>query len=256
MGQFDLSDRDVQAMLHIASNQRADEPGPVLPWSLLRDLRDLIGCDDLGVSGQDDVRRTYFAEQSVSDRESLFGDPPDDAVEDPLSWQYYWDCLACSYPGRTGDIVSVTKVSDFYSPLAWHNTAVYVEAVQPEGFEHEMMVCLPSGPAGRTLRFLFWRGKGPDFTERERALLTLLRPHLQAAYVAAERTMLGAVSLTPRQAEILEHVAAGLSNRQIARRLAVSEATVRKHLENTFARRNVTSRTAAVGRAGIEPARV
>jgi DNA-binding CsgD family transcriptional regulator len=252
MGQFDLSDRDVQAMLHIAANRAADETDAILPWTLLYELRELIGCDKLMASGQDDVQRTNFAGQSVSDGQSYCGDLFD---EDPLGWQSYWDCLACSYPGYSSDIVSVTKVSDFYSPLAWHNTAMYIESVQPDGFEHEMMVCLPSGPASRTLRLLFWRGKGPDFTERERALLTLLRPHLQAAYVAAERRRLAPVSLTPRQAEILEHVAAGLSNRQIARRLAVSEATVRKHLENTYARLNVTSRTAAVGRAGIEPLR-
>jgi DNA-binding NarL/FixJ family response regulator len=35
--------------------------------------------------------------------------------------------------------------------------------------------------------------------------------------------------------------------------MQVSEATVRKHLENIFQRLHVTSRTAAVGRAGAEP---
>jgi ATP/maltotriose-dependent transcriptional regulator MalT len=45
-------------------------------------------------------------------------------------------------------------------------------------------------------------------------------------------------------------VAAGYSNRQIARRLEVSETTVRTHLENIFARLEVNSRTAAVARLG------
>jgi DNA-binding CsgD family transcriptional regulator len=36
---------------------------------------------------------------------------------------------------------------------------------------------------------------------------------------------------------------------QIARRLGVTEATVRKHLENIYARLHVSSRTAAVTRA-------
>ncbi|MGE5720367.1 MAG: response regulator transcription factor, partial [Nocardioidaceae bacterium] len=87
-----------------------------------------------------------------------------------------------------------------------------------------------------------------DFTDRDVAVLTLLRPHLQAAYVAAERRRRGLLPLTTRQREILQYVAAGYSNGQIARRLEVSEATVRKHLENIFARLDVTSRTAAVAR--------
>jgi DNA-binding NarL/FixJ family response regulator len=44
-------------------------------------------------------------------------------------------------------------------------------------------------------------------------------------------------------------VAAGLTNRQIARHVGLSEHTVRKHIENIFERLQVTSRTAAVARA-------
>ena len=51
----------------------------------------------------------------------------------------------------------------------------------------------------------------------------------------------------------MQYVAAGFTNAQIARRMRVSEGTVRKHLENVFARLSVTSRTAAIGRAGVEP---
>jgi DNA-binding NarL/FixJ family response regulator len=44
-------------------------------------------------------------------------------------------------------------------------------------------------------------------------------------------------------------VAAGHTNRQIARRFGISEGTVRTHLENIYARLQVSSRTAAVTRA-------
>jgi DNA-binding CsgD family transcriptional regulator len=248
MGELDLSDRDVQAMLHIASRYCAvEDVGQPLPWELLHDLRDLIACDALSASGQDDPAHAFFADQTLCDDTSGA-----DQVSDDAYWTHYWDCLACSYPGHSGDLVSVTMESDFYSERALHDTGMYVDYLRPNGIEHEMMLCLPSGP-GRTLRLLFFRGKGAGFTERDRALLTLLRPHLNAAYVAVERKRQGQLPLTPRQNEILLHVAAGLSNGQIARRLSVSEATVRKHLENVFARLNVTSRTAAVGRAGIEP---
>jgi DNA-binding NarL/FixJ family response regulator len=44
-------------------------------------------------------------------------------------------------------------------------------------------------------------------------------------------------------------VAAGHTNTQIARRLGISESTVRTHLEHIYERLGVSSRTAAVTRA-------
>lgn len=52
--------------------------------------------------------------------------------------------------------------------------------------------------------------------------------------------------LTPRQRLVLEHAADGLTNKQIASRLRISEGTVRKHLEHIYDRLRVTNRTAAV----------
>jgi ATP/maltotriose-dependent transcriptional regulator MalT len=52
--------------------------------------------------------------------------------------------------------------------------------------------------------------------------------------------------LTRRELEVLSLVAQGLSNRQIAERLVVSEHTVHRHLSNIYARLGVSSRAAAV----------
>ena len=54
--------------------------------------------------------------------------------------------------------------------------------------------------------------------------------------------------LTAREADVLALVAEGLSNRQIAERLVVSEHTVHRHLANVYARLGVSSRAAAVAR--------
>ena len=51
--------------------------------------------------------------------------------------------------------------------------------------------------------------------------------------------------LTARELEVLRHVAAGRSNRQIAAELVISEHTVARHLQNIFAKLGVPSRTAA-----------
>jgi DNA-binding NarL/FixJ family response regulator len=51
--------------------------------------------------------------------------------------------------------------------------------------------------------------------------------------------------LTPRELEVLRLVAAGKSNREIASALVISEHTVARHMQNIFAKLDVSSRTAA-----------
>ncbi len=102
---------------------------------------------------------------------------------------------------------------------------------------------------GRSVRLFFLRASGPDFSERDRALLNLLRPHLQQAYHDAERRRSPVPDLTPRQWDLLHLIAGGRTNTQIARQLGLSEGTVRTHLENIYSRLQVSNRTAAVVRA-------
>jgi DNA-binding CsgD family transcriptional regulator len=52
--------------------------------------------------------------------------------------------------------------------------------------------------------------------------------------------------LTEREIQVVEQLAFGLSNQQIADRLFISEKTVGRHLERVFAKLSVFSRTAAV----------
>jgi DNA-binding NarL/FixJ family response regulator len=55
--------------------------------------------------------------------------------------------------------------------------------------------------------------------------------------------------LTEREREILDLVARGLTNPAIARRLVLSEKTVRNHVSNVFAKLHVSGRAEAVARA-------
>jgi len=63
-------------------------------------------------------------------------------------------------------------------------------------------------------------------------------------------------SLTERETSVLRLVAEGLANKEIARRLAISEKTVKAHLNNVFVKLDVHSRTQAALlaiRSGIAP---
>ncbi len=60
---------------------------------------------------------------------------------------------------------------------------------------------------------------------------------------------LSQLGITPRELEILEAMAAGLSNREIAEKLFVSENTVKTHAARLFDKLSARRRTQAVQRA-------
>ena len=62
-------------------------------------------------------------------------------------------------------------------------------------------------------------------------------------------TRLGQLGITPRELEILEAMAAGFSNREMAERLFVSENTVKTHAARLFDKLSARRRTQAVQRA-------
>jgi DNA-binding NarL/FixJ family response regulator len=65
----------------------------------------------------------------------------------------------------------------------------------------------------------------------------------------ARRVVAPPTELTEREREVLALVAEGLSNRQVAKRLFLSEATVKTHLVHVFEKLGVDNRTAAVAAA-------
>jgi len=193
-----VSDRDLRALAGIVSEDRPDVPAEEgLPPSLLADLMSQIRCDVIAFGGFDSSRRQAWSTQFMPDGGEVVV-----ADADPVNWEYYWHCQPCSHPDRTSDLRSIVKIADFYSARQWHSIGTRCGINRPMGFEHALMSTLPAPPApdhgpGRTMRLFFFRGPGRDFSERDRALLTLLRPHLHQAYLDAERRRHPIPRLTP-----------------------------------------------------------
>jgi hypothetical protein len=211
-GRMTVSDRDLRTLAGMITEYRADVPAQGLPMSLLSDLKSQIRCDIISFEGFDSEHEvTWFGQALPGYVDTV------DAAFEPAHWQHYWDCQPCSYPDRTGDLRSVIKIGDFYSTRQWHSTGMYRDLYRPQGVEHELMLSLPAGPVhrpgpGRTVRLFLFRASGRDFCEADRALLTLLRPHLDQAYRDAERRRDPGAELTPRQRQLLDLVAAGYTN--------------------------------------------
>jgi DNA-binding CsgD family transcriptional regulator len=228
---------ELRQLLAIIDAARTGKAANGLPIDVLALARDMVPCDLISFVEFDPVRQRDYFGQSL----------PHEYVDNPAFWSHYWDSEPCSYPDRSGDLLSVTTISDFYTRRQWHNTGMYTDCLGPH-VEAEAMICL-SAPTDRTRRLIFSRGPGPDFDGRDRLLLSLLRPYLNEAYQDLARRRRTVPTLTSRQWELLHLLAHGHTNTEIARELVVSVTTVRKHLENIFARLGVTNRTAAIAKA-------
>jgi ATP/maltotriose-dependent transcriptional regulator MalT len=123
-----------------------------------------------------------------------------------------------------------------------------------------MAFSLPSEP-DRILAIVLHRADR-DFTDEERDFCNRARPFLIQAYrnavaqgealrrtPAALEEVLVANGLTAREAQVLRLVALGGSNRDVGARLELSDRTVQKHLERTFRKLGVATRSAAAARA-------
>ncbi|MEU4607835.1 response regulator transcription factor [Kribbella sp. NPDC023972] len=242
MEQLTVTERDLRRMLDVIDLGRQAGPDEVFPRELMQGLAELIPADDITFQVSRPLEREFVAMEEVTEEEAELGEGWED-----LFWQSYWYAEVCSRPQRTGDYESIWKLSDYLSAreLARSPLGEWLRLI---GARSEITVPLPAtGPEDR--RLLMFRGPGRDFSERERLLLRMLRPHLIEVHRDLERRRAGIPDLTTRQWQLLRLVAAGHSNTQIARRLFVAEGTVRKHLENIYERLGVTSRTAAVATA-------
>lgn len=77
-----------------------------------------------------------------------------------------------------------------------------------------------------------------------------LSPDITAALL--DRMRRPAVTLSARETELLELLATGASNRELAEKLFISQSTVKTHLVHIYAKLGVDNRTAAIAAARAE----
>jgi DNA-binding CsgD family transcriptional regulator len=93
----------------------------------------------------------------------------------------------------------------------------------------------------------YWFRRDRLFADRELEMVDLLGPVLQR--LARERpTPRLPATLTITERRMLNEIAGGYSNAEIAENNSVAVSTVRKHLENAYRKLGVTNRMAAVAR--------
>jgi DNA-binding CsgD family transcriptional regulator len=231
-----LSESDFRGALAVL-RQAGEVDGPMpFPEPVLAALRRLVPCDVVA----------YHERVGGHAAVATSGEPRAPMTADIRNaCRHYWhqDRLSCAHGAR--------KVSDVLSRREFHQTELYQYVSGPLGIEDMIRLWLdPDRPSGARLEFDRPRR---DFSERHRDVLDVLLPHLAqfrrhaaARRRAARPLVTGCEELTPREREILELVAEGRTNAEIAARLWISPLTVRKHLENVFEKLGVHTRTAAV----------
>ena len=246
----DLRADDVDRLVRLIEDARDHDPGEALPWALLEGLQRLVPCD-LEISYQHHVPQAHHTLlcQGVEPDDVRFGpERPEPAPPDDPFWVYWWE-LMCSWPQQTGDLRSVVHTGDFYrTDRQW--LASPLTEVLP-GLSSCMIVSLPAAP-GEVRRICCMRSEGQGFSERDRQLASLLRPHVQEIWLDGERRRAQVPQLTAREWEVLSLAATGVPYAVIARQLFISVGTVRKHMEHVRERLGVHSVAAAAAIALLD----
>ncbi|HEU5297499.1 MAG TPA: LuxR C-terminal-related transcriptional regulator [Burkholderiaceae bacterium] len=156
----------------------------------------------------------------------------------------------------------VHRISDSMSSQAFQGSPLYADYYRRIGID--CVLAMPIYQSDGWLVSWVLNRRGRDFSERDAALLDQVRAPLArffrstdwmsrlapSTHGAAQVPVLSArAPLTAREREVLQWVAAGKTDRDVAAIVGMSVRTVHKHLQHVYAKLGVETRTAAVMRA-------
>jgi DNA-binding CsgD family transcriptional regulator len=240
-----LSASDLKGVLSFAEQAQADERPTPFTRELLDRLATLVGCEQAAFVEVDHPQRILHERITSYGPDRIGNHMPDEL----------WTCARTVELNRhklasgAGPVV----LSDVFHRRLRH-APDFNANLREVGAVDEIHVDLDP-PRQWKAEVAVYRSR--DFGPRERLILQLARPHLAAAYRTAVLRRRLAVDpqtlerLTSREREVMDGVAEGLSNREIARALVVEPSTVRKHLEHIYAKLGVGSRTAALAKLRV-----
>lgn len=236
-----LRSSDAAALLDIVADGLSSAGTEPFPPVVLRKLERLVPSDAFVGYQEGDISGTLRVVELVE----VVGEPVPPAIEDAyraLGWQNPHCCRTNARQHR------VLRLTDFASRRELRRLDYYAEVFRPLGIRDTLRLWLPA-PNGRA-RTVYLERSGRDYTDRDKTLLELLRPHLVRIhrFRATRRRAHAALGLTEREADVLALVREGKTNREIGETLFISPHTVRKHLEHVFEKLGVTTRTAAAAR--------
>ena len=146
--------------------------------------------------------------------------------------------------------VGTRRISDLVPADVFQETPVYNDYYRAIGIHHAM--AMPIYVDQRLLVSFVFNRSGSGFGDRELELAEALRPHLANLYrLGGNSPRMPVASLTARERQVLEWVAAGKTNRDIAAILGAKPRTIEKHLERIYEKLGVETRTAAAARARL-----
>jgi DNA-binding CsgD family transcriptional regulator len=154
---------------------------------------------------------------------------------------------------RKHGVDGALRLSDFLGLPQLRRTRLYREVLKP--LKRGRLLSIGSmGGKGLATLSLSRPESAPDFTERERNLLELVRPHFEQARANLERETiiranrsqtLKACGLTPRETEVALWLSQGKTNPEIALILSAPVRTIEKHVERILQKMGVENRAAA-----------
>ncbi len=140
------------------------------------------------------------------------------------------------------------RISDTLTTEEWHARPLYAQVYRPLGGEYQIGTLLEVDQ-GLVETLAVFRADS-DFTDRELAMVEEFARHVRATLArlraAAARDARGL--LTSRQRQVLAQLESGVTVRQAATALSISEKTLENHLQAIYRRLGVSSRTAALHR--------
>ncbi len=167
-----------------------------------------------------------------------------------------------SSPGVVLADTSVPGCISTIRDLAIRRRLARVVALSVPKTEHHIVECLEAGAVGYVVRdgsiqdivYTIQRAVQGELLCEPRIAARLSR---RAAGLAGGRGFVTGRCLTERERQIIELIDQGLSNKEIARRLAIKIATVKNHVHNILQKLQVSRRgeAAAVMRGTLPPRR-